>query len=387
MGFNKLKKIITQLSKLVYLYLINILSKPSIKKENYIIFLLSFPSTSDYLLENLYKKYGERLIVCYTKSGSKLAKDFQKKGCNIYCIDKPLMICQAVLKMKRSRIILCDNYFALLAGFNFDKDTRIVQLWHANGAIKKFGLQAQYAKKASFKDQQRYQKVYDTFTHFVVSSPTMAEIFAESYNIDPIFLKFGYPMTDYYFNRNEKNILKKKNVLSKGTNKKIALYVPTYRENDYELPLDFEQIEEQIGDEWVFYIHAHPHDKNLKSLAKKYPSYFIDEMQHDLRNLLIVADCLITDYSSVPFEFSLANPNGRIIYFCYDLQLYKSSVGLQSGFEEWASPMVKDQNELLKEIKNDRKTNFNSFNHKWNSFVSGNAVSQLIDWIDKQYEN
>ena len=354
MGFNKLKKIITQLSKLVYLYLINILSKPSIKKENYIIFLLSFPSTSDYLLENLYKKYGERLIVCYTKSGSKLAKDFQKKGCNIYCIDKPLMICQAVLKMKRSRIILCDNYF------------RIVQLWHANGAIKKFGLQAQYAKKASFKDQQRYQKVYDTFTHFVVSSPTMAEIFAESYNIDPIFLKFGYPMTDYYFNRNEKNILK---------------------ENDYELPLDFEQIEEQIGDEWVFYIHAHPHDKKLKSLAKKYPSYFIDEMQHDLKNLLIVVDCLITDYSSVPFEFSLANPNGKIIYFCYDLQLYKSSVGLQSGFEEWASPMVKDQNELLKEIKNERKTNFNSFNHKWNSFVSGNAVSQLIDWIDKQYEN
>ncbi len=54
---------------------------------------------------------------------------------------------------------------------------------------QKFGLQAQYAKKATAKDQQRYQKVYDTFTHFVVSSPTMAEIFAESYNIDPIFLK------------------------------------------------------------------------------------------------------------------------------------------------------------------------------------------------------
>lgn len=89
MGFNKLKKIITQLSKLVYLYLINILSKPSIKKENYIIFLLSFPSTSDYLLENLYKKYGERLIVCYTKSGSKLAKDFQKRDAIYIALTSP----------------------------------------------------------------------------------------------------------------------------------------------------------------------------------------------------------------------------------------------------------------------------------------------------------
>ena len=88
---------------------------------------------------------------------------------------------------------------------------------------QKFGLQAQYAKKATAKDQQRYQKVYDTFTHFVVSSPTMAEIFAESYNIDPIFLKFGYPMTDYYFNRNEKTFLKKRIFYQKGLIKNCSL--------------------------------------------------------------------------------------------------------------------------------------------------------------------
>ena len=51
---------------------------------------------------------------------------------------------------------------------------KVVQIWHANGAIKNLVLQANMLKKATAKDQQRYQKVYDTFTHFVVSSPTMA---------------------------------------------------------------------------------------------------------------------------------------------------------------------------------------------------------------------
>ena len=97
----------------------------------------------------------------------------------------------------------------LLAGFNFDKDTRIVQLWHANGAIKSLVCKLNMLRRHHLKISNAIKRLYDTFTHFVVSSPTMAEIFAESYNIDPIFLKFGYPMTDYYFNRNEKNILKK----------------------------------------------------------------------------------------------------------------------------------------------------------------------------------
>ena len=384
-----IKQIAISFSKIVYLSLVKLFSLRRRPKNNKIVFLLSFPSTSTYVLDALVERYGNRLVVCYTSNAQETIKRFNQERIDCYPLQSFYILCTRIIPIiKASQMIICDNYFAFLGGMSFDEQTKVVQIWHANGAIKKFGLQAQYAKKATAKDQQRYQKVYDTFTHFVVSSPTMAEIFAESYNIDPIFLKFGYPMTDYYFNRNEKNILKEKNILSKGTNKKIALYVPTYRENDYELPLDFEQIEEQIGDEWVFYIHAHPHDKKLKSLAKKYPSYFIDEMQHDLKNLFIVADCLITDYSSVPFEFSLANPNGKIIYFCYDYELYDDLVGIQEACKDTLdSSIVKTPAGLFEEIMSSEKQDLVDFNAKWNTFVSGNAMNYLFEWIDEQYEN
>ncbi|WP_291291906.1 CDP-glycerol glycerophosphotransferase family protein, partial [Enterococcus sp.] len=289
-----IKQILISFSKTVYLSLVHFFSMRRRPKNKKIVFLLSFPSTSTYVVDALVKKYNNRLIICYTNNAQEIADGYKEKGIDCYPLQSFYTLCTKIIPIiKMSQMILCDNYFAFLGGISFDEQTQVVQIWHANGAIKKFGLQAQYAKKATAKDQQRYQKVYDTFTHFVVSSPEMAKIFAESYNIDPIFLKFGYPMTDYYFNRDEKKVLREKTILSKGTNKKIALYVPTYRENDYELPLDFHQVEKQIGDEWVFYVHAHPHDKKLKSLAKKYPSYFVDGTQHDLKDLIAVADCLI----------------------------------------------------------------------------------------------
>lgn len=384
------KNFFVSLSKEVYLFLVRLCSLGKRRKNDKIIFLVSFPSTSNYVLEALAEAYGDRLIICYTRNARQMVSVFEKQGFKSYLVDSFPILCLKIIPiLKKSKLIICDNYFAFLGGMILDKQTNVVQIWHANGAIKKFGLQAQYAKNAAPADRRRYQKVYNKFTHFVVSSPTMATIFKDSYNIDPIFLKFGYPLTDYYYQLNDETITYQKNALLEDMNKKIALYLPTYRENaDDNNPLDFDSISNQLNEDWALFIHPHPHDKKMIELANQYPEYFIkDDKDYDLKNLIAMADCLITDYSSVPFEYSLVNPRGKIIYFCYDFELYDEIVGIQEEFKkDIGSSIVKSSEELFSSIETMGNEDLSDFNQTWNTYVSGRAMDSFLEWIDKQYE-
>jgi CDP-glycerol glycerophosphotransferase (TagB/SpsB family) len=341
------------LAKTIYLLPIKWLSKVKRKKNKHIVFLLSFPSSSEYILDKLIEKYRERVIICYTKNCAELAQRFSIQGNLTLSIDSLYDLYTKVIPvLGSSKMILCDNYFPLLAEFNFDKEVSVVQLWHANGAIKKFGLEANYVSSESNIDKKRYQAVYNRFTHLVVSSPMMAKIFCKSYAKNYGILPFGYPLTDQYFSDQFKNELKFDFI-----KKPLVLYAPTYRETERDQLSDFPEIIQL------------PKGVSLTSI-------------------LSYVDYLVTDYSSIPFEYSLANPNGQIIYFWYDYKTYSTKVGIQELFEKYVTGTITYshsdlKNSFLKENKSDLK----EFNSIWNTFADGRAMKQLIDWIDKQYEN
>lgn len=99
--------------------------------------------------------------------------------------------------------------------------------------------------------------------------------------------------------------------------KKIALYVPTYRENKVTIPLNFSRLANQLGDEWQVLVKAHPHDSNLYQQVKDESNIVSNFNGLDLAQILPSVDCLITDYSSIPFEYSLANPEGKMVFFLF----------------------------------------------------------------------
>ncbi len=377
------------LSKSFYLQCVKQASKRAFHTHDKVVFMLSFPSTSEYVLEKLYQKYQHRLVICYSKNAQTSAMMYQKKGCQVYSLDTfDILLRKIVPLLKNSKVIICDNYFAVLGGIDFLASTKVIQIWHANGAIKKFGLEANYAKNATQLDQKRYQEVYARYTHYVVSSQHMADIFAKSYHTAIDALPFGYPLTDQYFDQKIKKQVMDNYQTANPKQKKIALYVPTYRENLQENPIDITYIQQQLGDDWIFIVHPHPHDKilQMKMAASKTTQSKI--AQWPLSDLLFVVDCLITDYSSVPFEYTLANPKGKIVYYCYDLNVYDETVGIQETFFEDETIIMVDSNEgLVNSILKSEQGNNSRFNEKWNAFVDGRAVKQFIDWIDKQYAN
>jgi len=376
-------------SKEIYLRLVHSVSKKSKIKNNKIVFLLSFPSASQLALQTLFDNFSEELVICYTKSGKKLASYYQKKGCLTYNIDDfPVLLKDIVPMVSNSQLLFCDNYFAFLAGINFQARTKVVQLWHANGAIKTFGLEAAYTKEVSRKDQQRYLEVYKKFTHYVVSSQKMANIFAKNYRQKINELSFGYLPTDLYFDNDWVRNVKKEFRDNIPTKKKVALYVPTYRENKTITPLDFSDLANQLGDKWQVLVKAHPHDNDLYQQVKNESKIISDFNGLDLAQILPSVDCLITDYSSIPFEYSLANPEGKMVFFCFDYKQYNKEVGIEEGFEDWApGQIVTTQEELISAIQCSSTQDFTSFNQIWNEYAQGDACKRLVRWVEKAYDN
>lgn len=383
-----MKRMLDMFAKSIYLFMVNFQSQKSVKKHNDVIFLLSFPSTSATIISELYNEFQSRLVICYTNEAFELASEYEKKGCKIYSIDTFGQLINKIVSMvKGSQLVICDNYFAFLAGIDFNSKTKVVQLWHANGAIKLFGLEAQYSKKSSTLDKKRYMRVYEKFTHYLVGSEKMAQIFAKNYKQDINVLPFGYIPTDVYF---DKLWIEKKRFKFQSkwfSEKKILLYAPTYREKYVGASIDFKHIFSKMNEEWTILVKAHPHDKNLKRVLEENQENLINLNHENLQEILPFVDCLITDYSSIPFEYTLANKHGRIVFFCYDLKEYKQTVGIEPDFETWIpGKLVKNSDELLKELSNEEMNSFDSFDLLWNQYNTGHAAEQFIDWVKKNYE-
>lgn len=383
-----MKSFFTNLIKDIYLFGIRKASNLSHKKHKKVVFLLSFPTTSSNILEALYQEYTEDLIICYTKHSSKLANHYKGKKCEVYLINRyDVLIKKIIPYVTGAQVILCDNYFAFLAGINFDRKAKVVQLWHANGAIKKFGLEAQYAKKSSGKNQRRYKKVYQKFTHYVVSSRKMKEVFEKNFQQSIVSLNFGYPQTDNYLNSKWKTLVKDMFQTKFPTNKKILLYAPTYREaKDFKI-IKTLNILKKLNDEWLVIVKMHPHDEMRYELSNVKSELVFDLRGLSLSEILPSIDCLVTDYSSIPFEYTLANPNGKIVFYCYDYKQYENEVGIEQGFMDWAPGVfANDETTLISAVNKNMDISFDDFNQIWNEYATGQSKEQIIEWVKKNNE-
>lgn len=299
---------------------------------------------------------------------------------------------RSVYHLATSKKVFIDNYYGFLAATDFKPNVICVQLWHAAGAIKKFGLQDPSIKNRSKRAIQRFYKVYSRFTYVVVGSEKMANIFRESFGMsNEQILRAGIPRTDFFFNNNElkqvKDSLLQKYPLIRD--KKVILYAPTFRDhelNNFEIKLDLDSMYNQLKDEYILLLRLHPAVNS--NFNNKYPDFIIDVSNHfGVNNLLTVTDILITDYSSIPFEFALLNK--PMVFYAYDLEEYSSSRGFWENYQqEIPGPVVKTTNDLINIIRNE-KFNLNTvktFADQWNQYSNGNSSKRLVEmlYIDEE---
>ncbi|MEK4947766.1 CDP-glycerol glycerophosphotransferase family protein [Carnobacterium sp. FSL W8-0810] len=383
-----------QVAKLIYVWLVRIFSLlyKRLAIRNRLTYLMSFTNNENGLLKTFMEQNSDiEIVIFYTKNCKKEAEKFQSLGATIFLFDQsPVLIKKVISEMIQSRVILCDNYFPILAGFSPHKETSIIQLWHANGAIKCFGLEDPSTMSRSFFDRLRFKQVYKRFDEYIVGSKMMGEVFQRSYlATEDKILYLGFPRSDVFFDKNYLNSKKEKiyGKFPELTNKKIILYAPTYRENNSDFfALDIKRMHEELGNSYALLIKKHPHDVHLYK-SEEFSGFVYDDItEFKMEEILAITDCLVTDYSSIPFEYSLLENAKKIIFYCYDKKYYSETTGLQKDFSNWApGDIVYTIDELLESINKKNNTNFAKFNEQWNTYNDGNAKLRVIQHIKNKF--
>ena len=197
---------------------------------------------------------------------------------------------------------------------------------------------------------------------------------------------------DFLYNYTENDIKNiKKRFKIDNVSKKIILYAPTWRDNQhesgvgytYKTEVDFDKLQKELGQDYIILFRAHYLVANEFNF-ENYKGFIYDASKvDDINELYVISDILITDYSSVFFDF--ANLKRPIIFYMYDLEHYRDkSNGFYIDLNELPGKIVKTQqeveNEILrleKEFKYDNK--YKEFNDKYNYLDDGNASKRVVE--------
>ena len=296
---------------------------------------------------------------------------------------------KGIYHLATSRFVMVDNYFGVLAATPFKKEVKCIQLWHANGAIKQFGLKDPSLKDRSKRAVKRFKRVYDRFTHTVVGSEHMAEIFKKAFLLnDNTILRTGIPRTDFFLDDYSTSTIQQKvyNNFPKIHGKKVILYAPTFRDQQIHkqtIEIDIENLYMELSDDYVLMLRLHPVIKD--KFQNDLPNFIIDVSTYpELNHLLLITDYLITDYSSIPFEFALLNK--PMIFYPYDLENYRTERGFWQDYESLVpGPVAKSTQEIIDLIKRDDFDidRIKEFSKDWNQYNNGKSTEKLIQYVYK----
>ncbi len=258
-------------------------------------------------------------------------------------------------QLAKSKYIFLNDNFLPMAYMNFNDIVSVVQLWHAPGAFKKFGLST-----VNDKNIENLIKLAGSKTDYViVTSKNISKDYEEAFAVENNKIKsFGIPRTDYYFDKKYNNQTNIDNIRSKFEKnypeikgKKIVLYAPTFRENkklnnEISVHFDFNLFNSYLGENYCLFFRAHPKFNTSKV------NHSIDVSDyHNLQELLLISDVLITDYSSVMVEYAILNK--PIIFYPFDLEYYISHErGFYFDYIEVPGPIANNTKDIINFIKN-----------------------------------
>ncbi|ULR51089.1 bifunctional glycosyltransferase/CDP-glycerol:glycerophosphate glycerophosphotransferase [Streptomyces deccanensis] len=239
--------------------------------------------------------------------------------------------------------------------------TTYLQTWHGS-ALKRMGFDEPGWKLKTRAEQAEQQRTLDRFDHFLIRSEHDVRTLAKAFRLrEKVLLRVGYPRNDALAraretDRTDRTAQRARLAAELGIpeiaaippDKKILLYAPTFRhqgQRRFALPFDVERFAETFGDEYVLLVRAHY--LNHVVLPPSVRGRVVDVSDHhDVTPVLALADALITDYSSVMFDYALLDR--PMFFFTYDYEEYVHE-GRGTYFdllERAPGPIVRTEDEL-----------------------------------------
>ncbi|MBE5957429.1 MAG: hypothetical protein E7254_01000 [Lachnospiraceae bacterium] len=279
-------------------------------------------------------------------------------------------------------------------------DTIYLQTWHGT-PLKKLGfdIECEGPEKQAFGNLYKESLNWD---YFLTDNDYGEEKLVNAFRFKKHVIKKGYPINDIYHvdelkNRAVEKLHKEYPVTEK---KQVILYAPTWRDlqgdyvrgYDFSLPFDVEELYQKFSDKYVILVKLHHLIADSLEIDEKYKDFLINVSdKEDVMELLCVTDVLITDYSSVFYDFASAKK--PILFYMYDLDEYINETrGLYVGVETLPGPIIEDKSSLVEAIENiqqytyDNSEKLRDFCRDMAKYCKGTSCKDVLDIVIKKEE-
>lgn len=260
-----------------------------------------------------------------------------------------------------------------------------INTWHGGGAYKKWGMLLDW----NWMGRIRYHMTHK-FNYFLSSCKLYTYYAAQAFDVqEKQFIDSGLPRNDILLADRTIMDIKRLDILSKiklESNYNYVLYAPTYREfqGSSTYDIDFSELkqnlEDKFGGEWKILYRGHYYLENDSDI----PDYVINVSSHDdMQEVLLVADVLITDYSSSVWDFGLLER--PCFLYTPDKVAYESVTNYCIPLEEWPYPFALTNEalgQLIKEYDKDKYVKrLHTHQERLGIFEKGQACPTIADFI------
>ncbi|MEY8349276.1 CDP-glycerol glycerophosphotransferase family protein [Bacillus cereus] len=267
-----------------------------------------------------------------------------------------------------------------------------LQTWHGT-PLKKLGFDIDIEGPETLARENFYIESRN-WDYLISANPYSSEIFKRAFKFNKKVLEGGYPANDIFYKKNlEDQVNKIKEKLNIPSHKKVILYAPTWRDNEatnswehsFELKFSLDEFYKKFKDEYVLILRMHHLVADALQIKDEYKSTVLELSKYnDIQELYTISDILVTDYSSVFFDY--ANSRKPMLFFGYDFEEYKDEIrGFYLDMEkDLPGPVIQTGPELLKAIENidlisdEYKERYDEFYEKFCGLEDGKAAQRVI---------
>jgi len=319
-------------------------------------------------------------------------KEFCEKNNIPYMIRRSL---KWAMSMQRARVWVINTRLPIW--IKKPPYVQYIETWHGT-PLKKLGLDI---KKVTMPNTttDMYHQNFVNETHrwdaLVSANDYSTNIFRKAFDYHNKFLEVGYPRNDKLINSSSDEIRNLKQKLGIPSDKKVVMYAPTYRDNSFaakgeylfKMPFAIDKLLEKLDENAILILRMHYLIIGQLDLSK-YDGKVLDFSRYqDISDLYLISDVLITDYSSVFFDYAyLKRP---IVFFPYDYHEYKDDLrGFYLNYEtDLPGEIAWNQNQLFNLVdeslgeNNKPSARMESFYKKFCAYNSGRSSESVANYI------
>ncbi|WP_281262392.1 bifunctional glycosyltransferase/CDP-glycerol:glycerophosphate glycerophosphotransferase [Allonocardiopsis opalescens] len=268
----------------------------------------------------------------------------------------------------------------------------VVQTWHGS-MLKRIGFDIERVRGKSRDYHDKLAWEVAQWDYLVSPSPWATPILRQAFRFDGEILETGYPRNDV-FHRPERHAMAERvrSVLGLPEGRKVLLYAPTWRDDKYysrgkhklDLHLDLRRMYELLGEDHVLLVRRHPRVVDRVPIVGR-DFVFDVSLYPEIQELFLVTDVLITDYSSMMFDF--ANTGRPMLFFTYDIDAYRDDLrGFYFDFPATApGPLLLTSDEVIGAVRDidavhaAHAERYDAFVRRFCPLDDGNAAARLAD--------